>query len=143
MSKTATIHVRSWQHNTCNFLGCMIWKTEKVIPLNNCGNILPFGVGNVAGGEREGEILGLGVRGRGRFLGLGVRGRGRFLGLGVRGRGRFLGLGVRGRGRFLGLGVRGRERCPVRKEKKNDYMPLIVNKTIALFEMYMYLTFSD
>ena len=29
--------------------------TEKVIPLNNCtcGNILPFGVGNVAGGERE------------------------------------------------------------------------------------------
>ena len=30
--------------------------TENVIPRNNCGNILPFGVGNVAGGEREGEI---------------------------------------------------------------------------------------
>ena len=34
----------------------MIRCTEKVIPLKNCGNILPFGVWNVAGGEREGEI---------------------------------------------------------------------------------------
>ena len=79
----------------------MIRCTEKVIPLNNCGNILPFGVGNVAGGEREGEISWAGCQREGEISWVGCQREGEISWAGCQRKGEnFLGWVSEGGGDF-------------------------------------------